>query len=141
LELMPESRAAIQRLRSAGWMVTNQLVFTASASRRGHTAKLRRVLSEVGVVPYYTFAVKGLAENHHNHTLIARVVQEQVEEKTFGVVPPEHHETLRGFQDEPEVLVEASTMLRRWADLPFLAADQLSSCACRCAPCRGMSSR
>jgi lysine 2,3-aminomutase len=124
MELTPESRAAIQRLRSAGWIVTNQLVFTASASRRGHTAKLRQVLSEVGVVPYYTFAVKGFSENHHNHTPIARLVQEQVEEKTFGVVPEEHLDTLRKFQDETEVLVEAITMLRRWADLPFLATDR-----------------
>jgi lysine 2,3-aminomutase len=124
MELTPESRGAIQRLRSAGWMVTNQLVLTASASRRGHTAKLRQVLSEVGVVPYYTFAVKGFAENHHNYTPIARLVQEQVEEKVFGVVPEEHHDTLRKFPDETEVLVEAITMLRRWADLPFLATDR-----------------
>ena len=124
MELTPESRAAIQRLRSAGWMVTNQLVFTASASRRGHTAKLRQVLSEVGVVPYYTFAVKGFAENHHNYTPIARLVQEQVEEKIFGVVPEEHHETLRKFPEETEVQVEAITMLRRWANLPFLATDR-----------------
>jgi lysine 2,3-aminomutase len=105
-------------------MVTNQLVFTTAASRRGHTAKLRQVLSEVGVVPYYTFAVKGFAENHHSYTPIARLAQELVEEKTFGVVPAEHHETLRKFQEEPEVLVEAITMLRRWADLPFLATDR-----------------
>ena len=90
MELTPESRGAFQRLRSAGWLVTNQLVFTASASRRGHTAKLRQVLSEVGVLPYYTFAVKGFAENHHNYTPIARLVQEQVEEKVCGVVPAEH---------------------------------------------------
>jgi lysine 2,3-aminomutase len=124
MELTPESRTAVQRLRSAGWMVTNQLVFTASASRRGHTAKLRQVLSEVGVVPYYTFAVKGFTENHHNYTPISRLVQEQVEEKAFGIVPEAHHDTLRKFQEETEVLVEAITMLRRWADLPFLATDR-----------------
>jgi lysine 2,3-aminomutase len=124
MELTPESRGAIQRLRSAGWMVTNQLVFTASASRRGHTAKLRQVLSEVGVVPYYTFAVKGFAENHYPYTPIARLVQEQVEEKALGVVPEEHFDTLRKFPEETEVLVEAITMLRRWANLPFLATDR-----------------
>ena len=47
MELTPESRTAFQRLRSAGWMVTNQLVFTASASRRGHTAKLRFLCAHV----------------------------------------------------------------------------------------------
>ena len=44
---------------AAGWIITNQLVFTTAASRRGHTAKLRKVLNDVGVLPYYTFTVKG----------------------------------------------------------------------------------
>ena len=105
-------------------MVTNQLVFTASASRRGHTAKLRQVLNEVGVVPYYTFAVKGYSESFHNYATIARLVQEETEEKLFGKVPEEHFETLRQFPDETEVLAEKITMLRRWADLPFLATDR-----------------
>jgi lysine 2,3-aminomutase len=124
MELTPESRTALQRLRSIGWMITNQLVFTASASRRGHTAKLRQVLNEVGVVPYYTFAVKGYSENFHNYAPIARLVQEESEEKLFGKVPEEHLETLRRFPDETEVLVENMTMLRRWAGLPFLATDR-----------------
>jgi lysine 2,3-aminomutase len=124
MELTPESRVAIQRLRSAGWMVTNQLVFTAAASRRGHTAKLRQVLSETGVVPYYTFAVKGYRENQHNYTPMARLVQEEKEEKVFGVVPEKYYDTLRAFPDQTEVLVEEMTVLRRWADLPFLATDR-----------------
>jgi lysine 2,3-aminomutase len=124
MELTPESRTALQRLRSIGWMITNQLVFTASASRRGHTAKLRQVLNEVGVVPYYTFAVKGYSENFHNYAPIARLVQEESEEKLFGKVPEEHLETLRRCPDETEVLVENMTMLRRWAGLPFLATDR-----------------
>jgi lysine 2,3-aminomutase len=124
MELTPESRAALQRLRSAGWMVTNQVVFTTSASRRGHTAKLRQVLSEVGVVPYYTFSVKGYMENQHNCVPIARLVQEGAEEKVFGVVPGKYHENLRKFPEQTEVLVEDMTMLRRWADLPFLATDR-----------------
>jgi lysine 2,3-aminomutase len=124
MELTPESRTALQRLRSAGWMVTNQLVFTASASRRGHTAKLRQVLNEMGVVPYYTFAVKGYSENYHTYAPIARLVQEELEEKVFGTVPEEHHETLRKYPDETKVLVENITMLRRWAGLPFLATDR-----------------
>ncbi len=59
MELTPESSLAIQRLIAAGWTVTNQAVFTAAASRRGHSAKLRKVLNDVGVLPYYTFTVKG----------------------------------------------------------------------------------
>ena len=113
MELTPESRTALQRLRSAGWMVTNQLVLTASASRRGHTAKLRQVLNEVGVLPYYTFAVKGYSENYHSYAPIARLVQEELEEKAFGTVP-----------EETEVLAENVTTLRRSAGLPFIATDR-----------------
>jgi lysine 2,3-aminomutase len=124
MEVTPESRAAIQRLRSAGWMVTNQLVFTASASRRGHTAKLRQVLNEAGVVPYYSFVVKGYMENRHSFAPVARLVQEGAEEKCFGIVPEQHYETLRKFPEQTEVIVEDMTTLRRWADLPFLATDR-----------------
>ncbi|MDY7107633.1 MAG: KamA family protein [Planctomycetota bacterium] len=124
MEVTPESRAAVQRLRSAGWMVTNQLVFTASASRRGHTAKLRQVLNEAGVVPYYSFVVKGYMENRHSFAPVARLVQEGAEEKRFGVVPEEHYETLRKFPEQTEVNVEDMTTLRRWAGLPFLATDR-----------------
>jgi len=124
MELTPESQTALQRLRSAGWIVTNQLVFTTSASRRGHTAKLRQVLNEMGVVPYYSFAVKGYSENYNNYVPIARLVQEEFEEKIFGAVPEEQHETLRKYADEPKVLVENLTMLRRRAGLPFLATDR-----------------
>ncbi|UCD75151.1 MAG: hypothetical protein JSV91_15380 [Phycisphaerales bacterium] len=124
MEVTVQARAAVQRLRSAGWMVTNQLVFTTAASRRGHTAKLRQVMNEAGIVPYYTFAVKGYMENRHNFAPIARLVQEESEEKLFGLVPERHHDTLRKFPEQTEVLVEDMTTLRRWADLPFLATDR-----------------
>jgi lysine 2,3-aminomutase len=124
MELTQESRTAIQRLRAVGWLVTNQLVFTTSASRRGHTAKLRQVLNEVGVLPYYTFAVKGYMETQHNYAPIARLTQEEEEEKVFGLVPEKYHDTLRKFPEQTELLVENMTMLRRWADLPFLATDR-----------------
>jgi lysine 2,3-aminomutase len=124
MELTPESRSAVQQLRAAGWLVTNQLVFTTSASRRGHTAKLRQVLSEAGVVPYYTFALKGYMETQHNYSPIARLAQEEKEEKLFGVVPEEYHDVLRNFPEHTELVVEDMTMLRRRADLPFLATDR-----------------
>jgi lysine 2,3-aminomutase len=124
MELTPESRVAFQRIRSAGWLVSNQLVFTASASRRGHTAKLRQVLSEVGVVPYYTFVVKGYMENQHIFAPIARLVQEEEEEKNYGIVPEKFRDSLRKFPEQVKVLVEEMTMLRRSADLPFLATDR-----------------
>ena len=61
LEMTPEAVQAINALLSAGWTVTNQLVFTVAASRRSHTARLRRVLNKAGVICYYTFSVKGFA--------------------------------------------------------------------------------
>jgi lysine 2,3-aminomutase len=124
MELTPESRSAVQQLRAAGWLVTNQLVLTAAASRRGHTAKLRQVLSEAGVVPYYTFALKGYMETQHNYAPIARLTQEGEEEKLFGVVPEKYHDILRNFPEQTELVVEDMTMLRRRADLPFLATDR-----------------
>ncbi|TFH67004.1 MAG: KamA family protein [Gemmatimonadales bacterium] len=124
MELTPDAREAIHRLISAGWTVTNQLVFTAAASRRGHTAKLRQVLNEVGVLPYYTFVVKGYMENNFNYAPIARIVQEEQEEKIFGKVPQECHDRIREFPVNAESMVEAIAELRKEADLPFLATDR-----------------
>jgi lysine 2,3-aminomutase len=109
---------------AAGWTVTNQHVFTASSSRRGHNAKLRQVLNEAGVLPYYTFSAKGYWENQHCFATNARSVQEQVEEKVFGTVPAHHHDRLRQFPLEAEHMVENIEQLREDADLPFLAADR-----------------
>lgn len=85
MEVTPESLEAIRELQKAGWSVTNQLVFTVAASRRGHSAKLRQVLSNIGVTPYYTFAVKGYRENQQAFAPIARLVQEDLEEKSIGL--------------------------------------------------------
>ena len=64
LEVTPEAKKAIEAILSAGWIITNQLVYTVAASRRGHTAKLRQTLNAMGVVCYYTFSVKGFHENY-----------------------------------------------------------------------------
>ena len=37
LEVTPQTREAIRKILSAGWLITNQLVYTVAASRRGHT--------------------------------------------------------------------------------------------------------
>ena len=63
LEVTPEAKEAIRKILSAGWIITNQLVYTVAASRRGHTTRLRQVLNSLGVVCYYTFSVKGFNEN------------------------------------------------------------------------------
>jgi lysine 2,3-aminomutase len=124
MEITPESRDAIKRLISAGWTVTNQCVFTASGSRRGHTAKLRQVLNDVGVLPYYTFTVKGYMENWFNFAPNARAMQEQLEEKVFGTIPKDHHKTINQFPLEAEMIVEHIADLRKKENLPFLATDR-----------------
>lgn len=124
LEVTPESGKAVRRLISAGWTVTNQLVFTAAASRRGHSAKLRYVLNDIGILPYYTFAVKGYMENNAGFTPNARIVQEQLEEKMAGKIAPEHYDTIRKFPEESSMMVENIQALRKFADLPFLATDR-----------------
>lgn len=86
LEVTPEAKKAIRRLQSAGWIVTNQLVYNVAASRRGHTAKLRRILNSLDVLCYYTFSVKGFAENHAVFAPNSRSLQEQQEEKVWGKV-------------------------------------------------------
>jgi lysine 2,3-aminomutase len=124
MEVTPEARIAIQRLISAGWIITNQLVFATAASRRGHTAKLRQVLNDVGILPYYTFTVKGYMENNFNFAPNARVVQEQLEEKIIGKIESEHYQTIRQFPDNAESIVENIDALRRFASLPFLGTDR-----------------
>jgi lysine 2,3-aminomutase len=87
LELTPEAVRAIETLLSAGWTVTNQMVYTVAASRRGHAAKLRRTLNAAGVVSYYTFSVKGFNENYAMFTPNSRSLQAEKEEKVFGLIP------------------------------------------------------
>jgi len=124
LEITPAVREAVKRLLAAGWTVTNQLVFSAAASRRGHTSKLRRVLGDIGVLTYYTFTVKGYMENHFNFVPNARAVQEQLEEKCVGRVPKKFHDELRELPLHAERMQESIDDLRRRAKLSFLATDR-----------------
>jgi len=124
LEVTPEVKAAIRSLLEAGWTITNQLVFTSAASRRGHTARLRQVLNEVGVLTYYTFTVKGYMENNFHFSPNARAVQEQLEEKVLGTVPPEYYDRIREFPQNAEHMLGNLDELRREAELPFLATDR-----------------
>lgn len=124
MEVTPESKAAISRLISAGWTVANQLVFTAAASRRGHTAKLRQVLNNIGILPYYTFSVKGYMENTFKFATNARATQEQEEEKRIGIVPADYIERLKSFPSDAENLASNIEALRRDACIPFLSTDR-----------------
>jgi lysine 2,3-aminomutase len=124
MEVTPEAREAVGRVLAAGWVVTNQLVLTTAASRRGHAAKLRRVLGDIGVLPYYTFTVKGYRENWFHFAPNSRVVQEQVEEKVLGVLPEDLHDSLSRVYHRTERIEEQLANLRSMASVPFLATDR-----------------
>jgi len=124
LEVTPEAKKAIRKLLTAGWIVTNQMVFTTAASRRGHAAKLRRVLNEIGVLPYYTFSVKGFMENNRQFATNARIVQEQMEEKVFGAVLGEDKEWIRVVAQQPETLDGQLAEFAKSRKLPFLSTDR-----------------
>jgi len=124
MEITPEIRDAVGRLLSAGWIVTNQLVFSAAASRRGHTNQLRKILNNVGVLPYYNFVLKGYRENTFNYAPVARAVQEELEEKVIGRVPEQFHDAIRQLAEEGEGLICKIATIRADASLPFLATDR-----------------
>ncbi len=124
MEITPESGEAVRRITSAGWVITNQLVFTAAASRRGHTAKLRKVLNDIGVIPYYTFSVKGYKENSYKFATNARAVQEQMEEKAIGIIPSKYKEKIKTFPIEAENIVDNIDRLLKDANIPFMATDR-----------------
>jgi len=124
MEITPEARKAVNRLISAGWMITNQQVFTASGSRRGHTAKLRKTLNEIGVLPYYTFSVKGFMENYHNFATNARSIQEQIEEKRFGMISKAYFDKIRTFPNDSKNMAKNVREMINAEDMPFLATDR-----------------
>ena len=124
LEVTPEAEIGVCRLLDAGWLVTNQNVFTTAASRRGHASKLREALEDIGVLPYYTFSVKGYMENHANFATNARAVQEQIEEKIVGDVPENRMAELADLADDPPAIAERLSALRQQLGKPFLATDR-----------------
>ncbi len=124
MEVTPESEVAIKKLISAGWTITNQHVFTTASSRRGHNIKLRKVLNEIGVLPYYTFTVKGYMENSNNFATNARAVQEAMEEKTLGKIDEKYYERIRVFPDNAERMIDNIAELKADAKIPLLATDR-----------------
>jgi len=124
MEITPEAKLGIERVTRAGWMVANQLVFTAPSSRRGHTAKLRKELNDIGVMPYYTFSVKGYMENSSKFATNARAVQEQMEEKIIGKVPEQYMDEVKDYPQTAEKMTEHINGLRKKANLPFIATDR-----------------
>lgn len=124
LEVTPEAKRAIEAILAAGWTITNQLVYTVAASRTGHTAKLRQTLNELGVVCYYTFSVKGFKENYAVFTPNSRSLQEQNEEKTFGLIAKEKQEELHQMIHNQKDLGKNLTHFLKENNLPFAATDR-----------------
>ena len=124
LEVTPEAEEAIRKILSAGWLITNQLVYTVAASRRGHTTRLRQVLNSLGVVCYYTFSVKGFQENYAVFTPNSRSMQEQVEEKIYGRLTPEQAAELDDLLADGQDTAGKIRRFMRKHHLPFLATDR-----------------
>jgi len=124
MEITPEALQGVKLLISAGWTVANQLVFTTSASRRGHSAKLRKVLNDIGVINYYTFTVKGYRENYHNFATNARAVQEQLEEKVIGSIPKKYYDEIKHFPEDAENMEAKIDKIRKLENIPFLGTDR-----------------
>lgn len=125
LEVTPEAKEAVRKILSAGWTITNQLVYTVAASRRGHTAKLRETLNSIGVVCYYTFSVKGFDENYAMFTPNSRSIQEQQEEKAPGKLSERQIGELMTCMNDPDGYSASNirTFLKKH-HLPFLATDR-----------------
>lgn len=124
LEVTPEAKEAIKKILSAGWTITNQLVYNVAASRRGHTAKLRRVLNGLGVLCYYTFSVKGFEENYDVFTPNSRSLQEQHEEKIFGKLSAEMEKEFLGVLKTSKDRAAAIQNFCNEHRIPFVATDR-----------------
>lgn len=124
LEVTPYTREAIRKILSAGWLITNQLVYTVAASRRGHTTRLRQVLNSLGVVCYYTFSVKGFNENYAVFTPNSRSMQEQHEEKAFGKLTQEQADELYSLLETGEDIATRIRHFMKKHHLPFMATDR-----------------
>lgn len=79
-EITPQSVGAVQKFKSYGMEVYNQLVYTFYNSRKFEATALRQKLRLAGVTPYYTFNTKGKEETEDFRVPIARLLQEQKEE-------------------------------------------------------------
>jgi len=124
LEITLDAKRAIKKILSTGWSITNQLVFTVAASRRGHTAQLRRKLNKLGVISYYTFSVKGFNENYAVFAPNCRSIQEQEEEKVIGLLSKKQEDALCDLFEKGEDIYKNLKVFMKEHNLPFLATDR-----------------
>ncbi len=124
LEVTPEAREAIRKILAAGWTITNQLVYNVAASRRGHTAKLRKVLNGLDVLCYYTFSVKGFEENYAVFTPNSRSLQEKEEEKRWGKLSAEQEKEFLNLLRNSKDRAAAVQRFCTFHQIPFVATDR-----------------
>ena len=124
LEVTPEAREAIRKILAAGWTITNQLVYNVAASRRGNTAKLRKVLNGLGVLCYYTFSVKGFEENYAVFTPNSRSLQEKEEEKRWGKLSAEQEKEFLNLLRNSKDRAAAVQRFCTFHQIPFVATDR-----------------
>lgn len=124
LEITAEVMEAVRKIQQAGWLVTNQHVFTVASSRRGHNVALRRMLNRAGILPYYTFSVKGFAENRALAVPNCRLMQEMREEKVSGILGSGVNEVLQKVVSLPQRMPYDLERLLNVHQYPFLSTDR-----------------
>ncbi len=83
-----------------------------------------KVLNDIGVIPYYTFSVKGFMENNHNFATNERLVQERVEEKYLGRINKSFYNDLKLLPNHAGQIVNALNKFRKNTYIPFLSTDR-----------------
>ena len=94
-----------------------------AASRRGHTAKLRKVLNGLGVLCYYTFSVKGFEENYAVFAPNSRSLQEKEEEKVWGKLSAEQEKEFLNLLRNSKDRAAAVQRFCTFHQIPFVATD------------------
>lgn len=124
LEITPKAKESIEKILAIGWRITNQLVYNVAVSRKGHNIKLRQELNSLGVLPYYTFSVKGFKENYAVYSPISRSAQEKNEEKVLGQISQEKSiQLLKSLRGKPNIKEILNDFLNK-ENIPFLASDR-----------------
>jgi lysine 2,3-aminomutase len=68
--------------------------------------------------------VKGYGENSFNYAPVARLAQEEMEEKVIGRIPERYLEPVRQLSQHAESMVREVSTLRGKVCVPFLATDR-----------------
>ena len=118
-------RGTLRRLNQARWLVINQHVFTAAASRRGHNAKLRQTLGEVGIIPCTDFRLRGIWKTAIILPLMAAPFRSRWRKRlSEGSMSEQAIDELSSRLDQTEEIVDHLAELRGKEDIAFMATDR-----------------